>query len=183
VRNANLDDTVGVVVLRELVLTEESSLVDAVRPAYLLPDSLRLVDALRRFKDDRQQMALVVDERGAVDGIVTLEDLLEELVGEIYAETDRDVVQVRREPDGSMLLPGTFPLHDLPDVGIDVELPDSTNYTTIAGLILARLGHVPDRPGEIVNLGRWAAEVSDVERRAISAVRLSPNRSGSGSDR
>lgn len=183
VRNANLDDTVGVVVLRELVLTEESSLLDAVRPAYLLPDSLRLVDALRRFKDDRQQMALVVDERGAVDGIVTLEDLLEELVGEIYAETDRDVVQVRREPDGSMLLPGTFPLHDLPDVGIDVELPDSTNYTTIAGLILARLGHVPDRPGEIVNLGRWAAEVSDVERRAISAVRLSPNRSGSGSDR
>ena len=69
-----------------------------VQPALMLPDTVRLSDALRRFREERQQMAIVVDEHGSVDGIVTLEDLLEEVVGEIWDETDPDLADASRGP-------------------------------------------------------------------------------------
>ncbi|NHW87648.1 CBS domain-containing protein, partial [Escherichia coli] len=87
-----------VIHLRDLVGVGDDQPVDEyARPPLLLPDSVPVVDALRRFKAERQHMALVVDERGAVEGIVTLEDILEEIVGEIYDETDRDVGAVRSD--------------------------------------------------------------------------------------
>jgi putative hemolysin len=172
VQRGNLDDAVGVVTLRDLVATDATALAEVIRPAYLLPDTLRVADALRRFRADREQLALVVDEHGAVDGIVTLEDLIEELVGEIYDETDPDVAEAVHEPDGSILLPGTFPVHDLTDVGVDLEPAADADYTTVAGLVLANLGHLPTQPGETVRLDGWTAEVAGVERRAITSVRL-----------
>ena len=72
-----------------------------------------------------------------MDGIVTLEDLLEELVGEIYDDYDRDVAAVQRGADGSLLLPGTFPIHDLPDLGVELAPSREADYTTVAGLVIA----------------------------------------------
>jgi putative hemolysin len=172
VRAGNLDDPVGVVKLRDLVIGDGASLTALARPAVLLPDSLRAAEALRRFKADRQQFALVVNEHGAVDGIVTLEDLVEEVVGEIYDETDPDVQAVLREEDGSLLLPGTFPVHDLPDLGIYLERRPPGDYTTIAGLVIALLGHLPTQPGESVLVDGWTAVVTGVDRHAITSVRL-----------
>jgi putative hemolysin len=170
-KDGHLDDVVGVVHLRDL-LDDETALVDVARPPMVLPDSLRVADALRRMKAEHEQMALVVDEHGAVDGIVTLEDLLEEIVGEIYDETDPDVAAVRTEPDGSITLPGTFPVHDLVDVG--VALPDAPPgpYATIAGLVLVLLGRIPDEPGDVVEVSGWKIEVLEVEHHAITRVRL-----------
>ena len=137
VRHGGLDDAVGVIHLRDLVGVPDDRPVDeCARPPMLLPDSLPVVDALRQFKAERQHIALVVDERGAVDGIVTLEDILEEIVGEIYDETDRDVRSVRTEADGALLLPGTFPVHDLPDIGVELPGRPAGDYTTVAGLVL-----------------------------------------------
>jgi putative hemolysin len=168
---AGLDDVVGIVHLRDLV--EASGPVDALaRPGLFLPETLRVSDALRQMRGERQQLALVVDERGAIDGIITMEDLVEEIVGEIYDETDRDVQAVVHEPDGALVMPGSFPIHDLPDIGFGTSGPEEGDYTTIAGMVLAVLGHIPTEPGEVVTLPEFTAEVLEVTGRAITRVRL-----------
>ncbi|MEV5691826.1 hemolysin family protein [Micromonospora globbae] len=176
VRHGGLDDAVGVIHLRDLVGVPDDRPVDGyVRPPMLLPDSLPVVDALRQFKAERQHIALVVDERGAVEGIVTLEDILEEIVGEIYDETDRDVRAVRTDPDGALRLPGTFPVHDLPAVGVDLPGRPTGDYTTVAGLVLAGLRHIPTVAGEDVVVDGWRLEVARIDHRAITEVRLRPS--------
>jgi putative hemolysin len=168
---AGLDDVIGVVHLRDLV--DASGPVDALASQGLfLPETLRVSDAMLQLRAERQQLALVVDERGAIDGIITMEDLVEEIVGEIYDETDRDVQSVVHEPDGALAMPGSFPIHDLPDIGFDPEGPEEGEYTTIAGMVLAALGHIPTAPGEVVTLPLFTAEVVEVTGRAITRVRL-----------
>ncbi|MEV0629612.1 hemolysin family protein [Nonomuraea wenchangensis] len=176
-----LDEVTGIVNLRDLLIDEHATTAaDVARPPLLLPDSLPVSDALRRFKAERQQFALVIDERGSVNGIVTLEDLLEEVVGEIYDETDRDVLAAVREADGALLLTGTFPVHDLPDLDVHLEERPDGDYTTVAGLVLTLLGHVPTAPGESVEIGGWRFQVVAVERHAITRVRLIASVPGQG---
>ncbi|SDT78220.1 hemolysin family protein [Actinoplanes derwentensis] len=168
---AGLDDVIGVVHLRDLV--GAAGPVDGVaRPPLFLPATLRVSDALRQLRAERQPLALVADENGAVDGIVTIEDLVEEIVGEIYDETDADVASAVREPDGSLLMPGSFPIHDLPDVGFRGQSAEPGDYTTVAGMVLAELGHIPTGPGEVVTLPEFTAEVTEVTGRAITRLRV-----------
>jgi putative hemolysin len=166
----DLDDADGVVHIRDLV--DFDGLVGEVAKAVLvLPETLGALEGLRQLQLNRQSLALVVNEYGGTDGIVTVEDLVEELVGEIYDESDRDVRGAERQPDGSFILPGSFPMHDLVDLGID--LPESEAYSTVAGLVLDQLGHLP-KPGEAVVVDGWRIEVLAVDRRAIRRVRLRP---------
>jgi putative hemolysin len=168
---AGLDDVIGVVHLRDLV-DADGPVDELCRPGLFLPETLRVSDAMLQLRVEHQQMALVVDERGAIDGIITMEDLVEEIVGEIYDETDRDVQSVVHEPDGALVMPGSFPIHDLPDIGFDGDGPEEGEYTTIAGMVLATLGHIPTAPGEVVTLPEFTAEVVEVTGRAITRVRL-----------
>jgi putative hemolysin len=170
---AGLDDVLGVVHLRDLV-DAEGAVDDHCRPGLFLPETLRVSDALKQLRAERQQLAMVVDERGAIDGIITMEDLVEEIVGEIYDETDRDVAAVVTESDGALLMAGSFPIHDLPDLGLHDESHghEDGDYTTVAGMMLAVLGHIPTGPGEVVTLPGFTAEVVEVTGRAITRVRL-----------
>ncbi|ATO13062.1 hemolysin [Micromonospora sp. WMMA2032] len=167
-----LDDVRGVVHIRDLVDAGATAVDGCVRPPVLLPGTLPVADAMRQLRQRHEQMALVIDEYGGVDGLVTMEDLLEEVVGELYDETDRDVRRAVREPDGALVLPGDFPLHDLPDAGVRLTFPLTREYTTVAGLVLAGLGRLPDGPGERVRLPGLTVEVVEVAGRAIHRVRL-----------
>src|SRR4051794_18727557 len=168
---AGLDDVFGVVHLRDLIAAE-GPVNGFAHTGLFLPETLRVSDALRQLRVERQQLAMVVDERGAIDGIITMEDLVEEIVGEIYDETDRDVQAVVKEDDGALLMPGSFPIHDLPDIGFDGAGNEEGDYTTIAGMVLAALGHIPTESGEVVTLPEFTAEVVEVTGRAITRVRL-----------
>jgi putative hemolysin len=172
-----LDDVMGVVHLRDLIGADGTA-ADHAFPALFLPETLKVSDALRQLRLQHQQFALVVDERGSIDGIITMEDLVEQIVGEIYDEIDRDVQAVVHEPDGAMVLTGTFPIHDLPDLGIDIEHLTDADYTTVAGLVLAELGHIPTAPGEVVTVDGHTAEVTKVSGRAITGIRLRPSPAG-----
>ncbi|HLU52095.1 MAG TPA: hemolysin family protein [Acidimicrobiia bacterium] len=165
---ADLDRVTGVVHIRDLI-AGRGRVADVAHPPLVFPESVEALDALREMRQRREHLAVVVNEHGSSEGIVTIEDLLEELVGEIYDESDRDVVRVVRRPDGSLDVPGSFPIHDLVDIGVD--LPEG-DYTTVAGLILDALGRVPDEPGDVVTIDRWEATVLAVADRAITLVRL-----------
>ncbi|MFE9957536.1 hemolysin family protein [Micromonospora sp. NPDC005299] len=167
-----LDDVRGVVHIRDLVDADGAGVGQRARPPVLLPGTLPVADALRQLRQRHEQLALVIDEFGGIDGLVTMEDLLEEVVGELYDETDRDVHQAVREPDGALLLPGDFPLHDLPDAGVQVTFPLTREYTTVAGLVLAGLGRLPTGPGERIRLPGLTVEVVEVSDRTIRRVRL-----------
>jgi putative hemolysin len=167
----NLDDVVGLVHLRDTLDAGERPVGELAGELVAFPETAHVLDVLHEMQQRRLQLALVVDEHGAAAGIVTIEDLLEELVGEIYDESDRDVVAVRREPDGSLVLPGRFPVHDLVDVGVH-GMPEGP-YATVAGLVLDRLGRVPERPGDLVSVGGRTIEVLAVDGRAIREVRIS----------
>lgn len=164
-----LDDADRVVSLIDLAMAT-GTVGDHATAALALPESVSVVDALRQLQRARQTMALVLDEYGVVEGIVTIEDLVEELVGEIHDEYDRDVRDAVRHPDGSVTVVGHFPVHDLED--LDIDLPQG-DYVTVAGLLLEELQRIPE-VGESVTIGRWAVRVDEVADRAVRRVTISP---------
>ena len=166
----NLDRPVGMVRLRSLLDRGDDPVTSVIRDIPAFPDAARVLTALREFQSMRTQMAVVVDEYARTIGIVTVEDLVEELVGEIWDETDPNTADVVHEPDGTIVIPGTYPFHDLVD--LDVELPDG-DYTTVAGLVLDAMSRFPD-PGESVEIDGWRITIRSVGRHRITLVALNP---------
>ncbi|MEP1124474.1 MAG: hemolysin family protein [Ilumatobacter sp.] len=166
----SLDHVSGAVHLRQLLGREDAPVSTVVMDIPMFPESARALTTLREMQTLRVQLALVVDEHGGAAGIVTVEDLVEELVGEIYDETDPDLASVIWEDDGTIVLPGRFPIHDLPDIGVD--LPDG-DYATVAGLFLELLGRIPVA-GDHATTAGWHLEVRAMRGRAVTEISLRP---------
>jgi putative hemolysin len=173
VASESIDDLVGIVHFRDLV-EATAQVGELARPALALPESVSVMKALSELQKSRTHMAVVVDEYGGTEGLVTVEDVLEEIVGELYDEFDRDTAQVVRDPDGAITLPGSFPVHDLQDLKINIP---SGEYSTLTGLLMDRLGRMPER-GDQVQEGQWVIEVIAVTDRSVERVRL--HRGGGG---
>ncbi|MDZ4827791.1 MAG: hemolysin family protein [Actinomycetota bacterium] len=170
------DNIVGLVFLKDLVARssagEGSEVVrQSLRPAHFVPESKRVAELLREMQTEKFHMAIVVDEYGGTSGLVTMEDLLEEIVGEITDEYDEDEPQVERLGEGRLRVPGRTPIDEVNEL-LDVELPQD-EWDTVGGLVFNTLGHVPSE-GEccIVNGLEFCAE--RVQGRRIVSVLIRP---------
>ncbi len=143
---------------------------DIMRPIRSVPETKRVTDLLREMQEEGAHMVIVVDEYGATAGIVTLEDMVEEIVGEIHDEhePDRDF---RAEPDGSFVVSGSFDLGRLSDL-VDFHPPQDTQSTTVGGLVTEWLGHVP-AVGEQVEQDGLFVKVLAANNRRVDQVRIS----------
>ena len=161
--------------LRAIRLTEgDISKVDVsaiALPPWFVPEMRPLSEQLKAFRRRKTHFALVVDEYGEVEGLVTLEDILEEIVGDISDEHDVVVAGVRVQPDGSVIVDGTVPIRDL-NRAMDWKLPDE-EATTIAGLVIHEARSIPDR-GQIFTFHGFRFRVLRRERNRITALRIFP---------
>jgi putative hemolysin len=179
VYEAELDRVVGILynkdIFKALQENADFRIRDHLHPAYFVPSSLRISELLKQLQRRRLAMALVVNEFGEVEGLATLEDLLEEIVGEIRDEYDREERgPVERLPDGSMVIQGSALLKNLKS---DFNLPfdESPDYHTLAGFVLAKLERIP-RSGERVEHDGYRLTIVDMEGRRIVKIKLEENR-------
>lgn len=147
---------------------------------WFIPDTTTLLDQLRHFRERREHFALVVDEYGTLMGIVTLEDILEEIVGDIFDEHQAAVVGVRPQPDGSFLVDGTTPIRNL-NRDLDWGLPDA-DASTIAGFVLNEARRIPEVGQEFTFLG-FRFTVLRRQRLQITLLRVTPPRRDPAEDR
>jgi putative hemolysin len=168
----SLDNIVGVVFVKDLVAlpaTAEPPMTTLMRAPYLVPESKRVSELLKDMQRRQAQMAIVVDEYGGTAGLVTVEDLLEEIVGEIRDEYDVESDTVVHEDDGAVVFSGKVSVDEVRDrLGIAIE---REGFETVGGFLLARLGHMP-YVGERFEVDSLSVEVLEVERRRITKVRV-----------
>jgi putative hemolysin len=170
----SVDNIVGLVYIKDAVRLLEKRQPVVIRkilhPVHFVPETKKVSELLKELQKKRSHMAIVIDEHGSVTGLVTMEDLLEEIVGEIQDEYDWEERPVERLRDGSMVVEGTVSAAELRD-SYAVPLPESSEFETVAGFMLDRLGSVP-KGGEVVTVGDYRFTVVDVERNRISKVKI-----------
>lgn len=171
----SLDDVMGFIhskdVMPYLLHPERFRLEDVLQPPLYVVDTGRLEDVLRQMQKAKAHFGFVVDEHGGLEGIITLEDLLEEIVGEISDEHDEEVnEQIVRAGDNTFVLSGGVAVRDL-NRRLKLALPESDSYTTIAGFLMTEAGHIL-KPGEKITYNRILFEVDRVERRRVITVKL-----------
>jgi len=173
----SLDDIIGIVVARDMLEVPDRdasrrSVRELTRPALFVPEMKLGSELLKDMQRKNQQMAVVIDEYGLLAGVVTVEDLVEEIVGEIGEEDRRPVPDVIRESGGSMLVRGSVPVDKIAELfGVTLETAaQHSNVTTIAGLLSSVAGHVP-KTGEIMQFDGVRFEVLEANQRKVLRVR------------
>ncbi|RUO32148.1 magnesium/cobalt transporter CorC [Aliidiomarina sedimenti] len=175
----NKDQVEGVLLAKDLLpygfklIDEPFSLEAVMRPAVIVPESKRVDALLKEFRSKRYHMAIVVDEYGGVSGLVTIEDILEEIVGEIEDETDdsdNEKAPIRRVNATRFSVKALTTIDEFNDF-FSTEFPDS-EYDTVGGLVASAFGHLPT-VGEVVEVGDLAFKVTAADRRRIQQLQVS----------
>ncbi|HQZ98526.1 MAG TPA: hemolysin family protein, partial [Pyrinomonadaceae bacterium] len=183
VYRGSLDDIAGVIHSKDLVSyvnRPKSFKIEEIiiKPSYVV-DTARLEDVLRQMQREKFHFGFVVDEHGGIEGIITLEDLLEEIVGDISDEHDEEVnEQIDPQPDGSCLLDGGLAVRDL-NRRLDMNIPISEGYTTIAGFLMSEAGQILSE-GQTVPYNGHVFTIEKVEKHRVIQIRMQKN--GSESD-
>ncbi len=177
VYHENIDDIIGMIHVKDLLklLSEnegESSIGALAKKIEYIPETMPLNDLLQLMKRSRLQMVLVVDEYGGTEGLVTMEDVIEELVGEIEDEYDLKENGLQRRPDGSILVKARMPIYELNEE-LDAKLPESDEYDSLGGFISSELGYIP-KPGETLDVAGYTLRIQSATHRNIQIVQLLP---------
>lgn len=173
----NLDEVKGILLVKDLLpllqhtdIERPFQLEEVLRPAMFVPESKRLNSLLKEFRDTHSHMAVVVDEYGGTAGIVTIEDILEEIVGDIEDEHDTDEEEdIRPLGDNRYAVRALTPIDDFNE-RFDTQYPDD-EFDTLGGLVMQRFGHLPAR-GESAVIGEWRFTVLNADNRRIRLLEV-----------
>lgn len=175
VHGEDRDQILGILLAKDLLRSVSAAgslnLHDLLRPAFLIPESKRLDLLLREFRLSRNHMAIVIDEYGGVAGLVTIEDVLEQIVGDIDDEHDEaeENAQISARPDGQYVVDALTPIEDF-NSRFSADFNDD-EYDTIGGLVTAAIGHLPEA-GEELTMGRFVFRVVNADARRVHAFHV-----------
>ncbi len=180
VYDQNLDNIKGILYIKDLMALlieghdlEKEKVADHLREPYFVPETKPVPDLLEEMRQRRIHLAVVVDEYGGTAGVVTIEDLIEEIVGEIQDEHDdkEESAEMMRLDENTLEAEGRVSIYDLNEY-FDSNLPEDEDYDTIAGLLFERFGHIPVE-GECLDIDGLRLQVLQADDRRIHRVRLS----------
>ena len=176
VTGENVDNVIGILLAKDLLPlilkeeTEKLDIKDVVRPATFVPESKRLNVLLKEFRETRQHMAIVIDEYGSVSGAVTIEDVLEQIVGEIEDEYDvDDESHIKKFDEENYIVKALTPVDEFNEC-FGTQFSDQ-EFTTLGGLVLQQIGHIPER-GETINIGPFLVTVLNADSRQIKLLKV-----------
>jgi len=180
VYHENIDDVVGVVHVKDLLryMAEDEGATPISQLAKridFVPETMPLNDLLQLMKNSRSQIVLVVDEYGGTEGLVTMEDVIEELVGEIEDEYDLEEKEFHRRPDGSIMVKARMPIYELNEA-LDARLPEGEEYDSLGGYVFSELGRIP-KVGETVEAPGYTLRVHSATLRQIQIIHMIPRTS------
>jgi CBS domain containing-hemolysin-like protein len=171
-----VDNIVGVVYAKDLLplmntkKSQDVSIENLTRPAYFVPEQKKIDDLLREFQSEKIHMAIVVDEYGGTSGLVTLEDIIEEIVGEIQDEYDSDLPLHRQISENIFVVDGSMPLEEINEE-LKIDLPTEEGVETIGGFLFGLFGSVP-KEKEIAKYNRYEFIIEKIVERRIKQVRI-----------
>jgi len=169
------DRMIGILYSKDVlraILSENgsNSVKDLIRPAMFIPETMLLDDLLREFQKDKVHIALVADEHGGISGLITIEDLLEEIVGEIYDETDNEQIMIRKISENKSIVRGETEIEAVNEA-MQLTLSEKEDYETISGFILAELRHIPEK-GEELKIENTVIRVTKADEKRIIEVEI-----------
>jgi CBS domain containing-hemolysin-like protein len=180
--NENLDNVAGLIHVKDLLSHFENGdrqidIGSLLRPATFVPEGKKIDDLLRQFQKEKSHMAIVVDEYGGTAGLVTLEDVLEEIVGEIQDEYDREVPLTQKVDEDTLVADAKINISELNEHLGNEPIPETEDYETLGGFIFDQIGELP-RPGEIVDYGNLRFKVEELSGNRIGRIRIEKRGAG-----